>query len=176
MNRAPSTIYIRETIESAQTVFARYGTKLEENLKGLFTDLKSAICESKKISRKLGIDEICKKCDLEDGGSCCGKGIENYYDVPLLLANIALGTQLPERRFDKLSCYFLGPKGCVLLVRHTICVNFLCKRIYDYLNHEEIVNLQRVYGEEIHLTFVVHEKILEFLRSVENGRSHNKNH
>ncbi len=169
MNRAPSTTYIKDAIKSAQIIFDRHGNRLKEKLKVPLADLKNAIYESRKISIKLGINEICRRCDLEDGGSCCGKGIENYYDVPLLLANIALGTRLPEKRFDRLSCYFLGSEGCVLLVRHTICVNFLCKRIYDYLSHNEIVELQQICGEEIHLTFMVHEEILKFLRSIKNG-------
>ncbi len=165
-----STNYIEEAIKSAENIFMLHEDELKNFAGDLLLRAIDAAERSQQISREFGIDSVCMKCDTEEGGSCCGKGIENYYDVAILLANLLLGVKLPGNRFDPSGCYFLGERGCVLGLRHTICVNYLCERLYKHLGQAKVIKLQSVYGEEIHLTFLLHEKILKFLEKLHHER------
>ena len=105
----------------------------------------------------------CKRCDEEEGGSCCGAGIENRYPPPLLLINLLLGQALPAERCFANSCFFLGTDGCMLMARDVLCINYLCTGFQKSLAHEDLVRLQTVTGEEMETVFRVHEAVKQFL-------------
>lgn len=102
-------------------------------------------------------------CDRQEGGSCCGAGLEDKYDGILLLINRLAGIAVPGRRQDPGNCFFLGEKGCLLLARHVICVNYLCKKITDRVAHEALIDLREREGEELNTLFQLHERILRLL-------------
>ncbi|MBW1974955.1 MAG: hypothetical protein JRI45_05215 [Deltaproteobacteria bacterium] len=161
---ALSNSCVIETIEEAMKLHKRYSTELLSFLGDLLVRGYEATKVSRSTMHSLGIDEICKRCDIEEGGSCCAKGLENYYDSVLLLANLIVGVKLPVKRYAENGCFFLGPDGCVLTFRHTICVNYLCRAIYEKIGHENVVRVQKTCGEEMHLTFLICERIREFLQ------------
>ncbi|HEC31363.1 MAG TPA: hypothetical protein ENI41_02610 [Deltaproteobacteria bacterium] len=159
---------ITDKISLARDLFGIAGTTLmnDKHIRGLLAEVIEKARTSRQVMQELRINELCRQCDEEEGGSCCGAGIENRYDAVLLLLNLLAGVNLPASRFDEKSCYFLGPEGCVLKIRHTLCVNFLCDKIEENLSLEELVRLQEVIGEEIDLTFVLYEAVRKFLRSL----------
>jgi hypothetical protein len=106
-----------------------------------------------------GVLTACTHCDEEEGGSCCGAGIENKYTPVLLLINLLLGVTLPDRRISSNSCFFLGPAGCRLKARHVICINYLCTRLQKEIPTWALQSLQAVTGEEMDTIFILHEKI-----------------
>jgi len=116
-----------------------------------------------------GIVEVCRDCDLKEGGSCCGRGIEDRYTGLLLLINLLLGCRLPGTRHDPSGCYFLGERGCVLKARHVICINYLCKKITDRFPPERLAPLREREGEEINLLFLLTERVREALRDISAG-------
>jgi hypothetical protein len=144
---------IHRTIERAQKVYLSFENPLRKSLSSLLENARKAVLRSRELYRNLGVSEICSRCDRDEGGSCCGAGIEDRYGEELLVANIMAGISLPSSRFDEKSCYFLGPEGCILFFRHTLCVNFLCKRLYESLGMQKIILIQNTVGEEIELTF-----------------------
>ena len=101
----------------------------DRRLMGLLQDLEIAIRDSRQTMEEIGITPICRDCEEKEGGSCCGKGLENKYSETLLLINLLLDISLPKTRYDQKSCFFLGNKGCLLAARHVICVNYLCAKI-----------------------------------------------
>jgi len=113
---------------------------------------------------ELKIVEICKHCDEQEGGSCCGTGMENKFDTFLLLVNLLLGVSLPEHHLRTESCYLLTDEGCVLKVRLVLCVDFLCDKILNRLSVEELLSLQKISGEELIAGFRLYEAIKKFLR------------
>ncbi|MGD8982379.1 MAG: hypothetical protein PVH99_05570 [Desulfobacteraceae bacterium] len=130
----------------------------------LLDKLKGAIHASHKEMAEAGVVNECRDCEEREGGSCCGSGLENRYDGSLLLINLLLGVKLPRQGYDPSSCFFLGAQGCLLLARHVICVNYLCKKITERIDAEKIAALQEKEGVELERLFHLQEKIKEKIR------------
>ena len=160
---------ISEKIKIASDLFGAWGNDLwrDAEVKGLLEILIENLSASGKVNRDLGVLAVCKHCDEEEGGSCCGAGIENRYSPHLLLVNLLLGVTLPEERCFADSCYFLGKEGCSLEARDVLCINYLCTRIQRLLGHESLLTLQTVTGKEMETVFLLHEAVKRFI----NGRS-----
>jgi len=101
---------IEEKIAWAQHCYQEFGDDLlkEKKLVDLLAHLKAAVVVSRREMALTGIIEICRRCDQEEGGSCCGAGLENRYDGWLLLINLLLGVKLPKTRQETDSCFLLG--------------------------------------------------------------------
>jgi len=111
-----------------------------------------------------GIVDLCSECERNEGGSCCGNGLENNYNGWLLLINLLLNVTLPKKRHDPKSCFFLGKTGCTLLARHVICVNYICKKITDRIDPQAIKALRKKEGEELNTLFLLHENVKKICR------------
>ncbi len=123
------------------------------------TRLKDAIQASHKEMGEAGILDICRDCEKNEGGSCCGAGLENKYDGWLLLINLLLDVRLPKKRHDKESCFFLGEVGCLLKARHVICVNYLCKKITDQIAPHKLNAMREKEGIELDILFLLNERL-----------------
>jgi len=116
-----------------------------------------------------GVFHICARCDTEEGGSCCGNGIELRYDVVLLLLNLLLDAELREDRLMHESCHFLGERGCTLPARQVLCVNYLCRQITQTLPTPDIIHVQEVCGKELDVQHRVYEYLASRLRRTESA-------
>ncbi len=167
---------IREKISWARKIYENEGKRflLDREAARLLSALEQAVVSSKKAMKRAGVLDRCRVCDTAKGGSCCGKGIEDRYDGYLLLINLALGVDLPGKRWDERSCFFLSPCGCCLRARHVICINYLCKEILDHVNPHALKELQAFEGEEIETLFRLKERIKKILRKQDTLFSPNK--
>ena len=138
--------------------------KREPHIHQLIEKLEGCLENSREAMLELGIVETCKHCDEEEGGSCCGAGLENKFDTILLLMNLLLGVSLPERHHRPDSCYLLTDKGCRLKVRLVLCVDFLCPKILNTLSRGDLMRLQQVSGDELTTGFMLYDAIKKFLR------------
>jgi hypothetical protein len=129
----------------------------------LLRKAREAIHASQTGMAEAGVVDECKDCEEREGGSCCGAGLENKYGGVLLLINVLLGVKLPKQRYDPSSCFFLGQGGCLLLARHVICVNYLCKKITDRIDPQKIAALREKEGMELELLFHLQERIKKIL-------------
>jgi hypothetical protein len=136
----------------------------DKEIAELLDELKGAIHASHKEMAEAGVVDECRDCEEREGGSCCGAGLENRYDGSLLLINLLLGVKLPEQGYDPSNCFFLGEQGCLLLARHVICVNYLCKKISDHIDSKKIAALQGKEGVELELLFHLQERIKKKIR------------
>ena len=125
----------------------------------LLERLQESIGATRNAMFELGVVAQCRHCEEEEGGSCCGSGIEERYDEVLLLINLLLGVSLPTEKKSENSCYFLGENGCTLLARHVLCVNYLCAKLRKALPHEALMVMQDLAGEELSAEFILHEAI-----------------
>ncbi len=159
---------IQEKIEWADTCFNKYKKILLEDKKSsqLLDDFEKASSESFKEMHEIGLVNQCRQCEEEEGGGCCGAGIENRYSGTLLLINRLMGVKLPSDRPDSKSCFFLGPKGCTLRARHVICINYICKKITDNIPEKNINHLRNKEGLEIEILFILNERIKTILRNL----------
>jgi hypothetical protein len=162
---------IHKKIEFTQNLYKNRRNEFlsDPHIHNWLEKLRQKIDITRKALFKSGIFAICKHCE-EEGGSCCGAGIENRYDVVLLLINLLLGVSLPEKRFESKSCFFLNENGCTLVARHDLCVNYLCSKIKQTLTLDEIIKVQTLAGDELDTLFIVHEAIKKFINSKNNDQ------
>ena len=139
----------------------------DRRLMELLRDLKIAIRDSRQTMEEIGLTPLCRDCEEKEGGSCCGKGLENKYSETLLLINLLLGISLPKTRYDQKSCFFLGNKGCLLAARHVICVNYLCAKINNSISPDRILLLREKEGIELNLLFLINERVKKLLMNAE---------
>jgi len=162
---------IEEKIAWAQHCYQKFGNDLikEKKLGNLLAHLKDVVAASHREMALTGIVEVCRRCEMEEGGSCCGAGLENRYDGWLLLINLLLGVKLPETRQQTDSCFLLGRNGCLLMARHVICINYLCKKVTGLIDPRVIIKLREKESEEVNTLFILHESIKTVLRKWTNA-------
>jgi hypothetical protein len=150
-----------ERLDAAKRLFEEYGRLLKEDgdISSLLVRYREAVKASWDAMRETGIIDECTACAVDDGGSCCGRGIEDHFDVTLLILNLLLGSALPDRPYDEKGCWFLGRMGCLIEARHVICVNYLCKRIYRNIPLDRIHCFQTRMSNETSLAFMLEERI-----------------
>jgi hypothetical protein len=156
---------IRRKIIKAQDLFAQWGEALRQDphIISLLETLALKIAASNQVMDDLGLSDICRRCDEEEGGSCCGAGIENKYTPSLLLINLLLGKSLSEKRLGPSDCFFLSEKGCDLTFRQVLCVNYLCRKIQETLPHDRLTRLLQITGEEMDAGFTLDEAVKKFI-------------
>jgi hypothetical protein len=159
---------IQKKIEQARELHSVWGGKLrrDPSIQDLLVRLEKSLETSREAMLSHGIVDACKQCDEDEGGSCCGAGLENKLDEILLLINLLLGVSLPECHCRPDSCYLLSARGCILKVRLVLCVDFLCTKILSSLTHQELIRLQNIAGEELVIGFMLYDTIKKNLRSM----------
>jgi hypothetical protein len=165
-NTCDAGFSIKEKIEAAHALFRNWGDRLltDPFIRELMARVDLKIAASGKAMLEVGILSACRRCEEDEGGSCCGAGIENKYDVALLAVNLLMGETLAaERRFPA-SCFFLGSEGCTLKARHTLCVNFFCVSVQKALALDDLVRVQKTIGDEMVTTFLLIEAVKKYIR------------
>lgn len=165
------SLTIQEKITRARDLLKAWEEELraERSLSDSLACLQACIEASRQIMEEIGVVTECRRCEEEEGGSCCGSGIENRYTEVLFLINLLLGVPLPEGAGRPKSCYFLGETGCTLLARHVLCVNYLCARLRERLAPAQLTRLQDASGEELETEFRLYELIKRFLNRRADG-------
>ena len=159
---------IDEKIIWADNCFDRYKKTFlkDKETAQLLKKLQEASAQSLKEMIETGLVDECRKCEEEEGGACCGAGIENRYSGTLLLINLLLGIKLPAKAPDAKSCFFLSPGGCILRARHVICVNYICRKITDRIPGRMLNHLREKEGKELDTLFMLNERIKFILRDL----------
>ncbi|MDR3556335.1 MAG: hypothetical protein P4L55_16395 [Syntrophobacteraceae bacterium] len=157
---------ISEKIAIAKRLHAALGDelKMDPQVSVRLEELSVRVKDSSELCLSSGLGEACRICEQDEGGSCCGEGIENRYSPELLLINLLLGVTLPESRKCSRSCYFLGEVGCTLQVREILCINYLCGKLQKTFPPEILRRLQEVNGAEMDLIFGLHDRVKTFVR------------
>ncbi len=158
---------ISEKIAIANKLHDRWGEALKSDpeISAGLGELSARVAASSELCLSSGVAKECKVCEEEEGGSCCGAGIENTYSPELLLINLLLGVRLPDFRSSSGSCFFLGEGGCRLSAREILCINYLCKKLQKTIPPEMRLRLQEVNGAEMDFIFLLHERIKRFIMS-----------
>jgi hypothetical protein len=162
---------IAAKITWAETQLRQYGEQLRAD--AITAELLERLLPATEACRQAmadtGIVELCATCERDEGGSCCGAGLENRYDGVTLLVNLLLGAELPDRRRDPASCFFLGADGCLLTARDVICVNFICQKIADEVSPQQLGPLREREGIELETLFALHARVAALLGEEADG-------
>jgi hypothetical protein len=158
---------INEKITIAKDLHGRWGEALrtDPGISAQLKELSVRVEASSSLCLLSGVARACRLCDREEGGSCCGAGIEDRYTPELLLINLMFGVTLPESRNSAKSCHFWGERGCVLSARDILCVNYLCSKLQKTIAPEKLLELQEANGLEMELLFILHDRIRKFIRT-----------
>ncbi|MCK8602099.1 hypothetical protein [Desulfoferrobacter suflitae] len=157
-----SAIPIEQKLELAEQLFRSQKKELahDQRISRLVAQLQHALHLSWQCMTALGIGKSCAACDsTAPRGSCCSRGLENKYDVSLLIANLLFGVNLPRTHVRRESCYFLSPRGCTLTVRNMLCVDYLCPELEAKLGSRAVAAIQTVTAEEVTTTFLLCDQI-----------------
>jgi hypothetical protein len=157
---------IERRIQSARGLHAKWSGDLSRE-KGIMKSLekyRGAIPRTFEHMLRAGVARACSFCAAGPAGSCCFESVEDWYDDVLLLINLLLGVELPEKREIAESCFFVGGKGCRLLARHAFCVNYLCPALIGSLEAGEKRKLLSATGEELLAGWELEKKLRPWLK------------
>ncbi len=157
---AEKAAWARRCYREAKEVFLADGV-----VSNLLDRLAKAIGATRRAMLVAGVVDTCRHCEEQDGGSCCGAGIEDRYSSLLLLINLLLGARIPEQRLNPSSCWFLERSGCSLRARHTLCVNYLCTKAVEGKDPQNIAELRAREGIELECLFHLQERLHTLLRT-----------
>ncbi len=115
----------------------------------LLDQLAGAMVGTSTARDSSGVALRCLRCHQEEGGTCCGSGIDDHFDSMLLLVNLLLGSRLPPRRANPKDCRFLGPDGCTMQTRQVLCLNYLCSGAERSVSASGLASLRDMEGIEI---------------------------
>jgi hypothetical protein len=151
---------------AAQRIFRLCGSQLRQEswFGGVIDRYREAIDQTGKMMYKLGVAAACERCAQKGAGSCCFSGVENNYNVVLLLINFLLGHPPPETGEIKGKCLFVGKGGCKLLARHYYCQCFLCNDLKAELGGAAAQCLNQTVAQEIAVGWEVEETLRQWLR------------
>ncbi len=140
----------RGLLQRARQLLARRGEFFGEHprLPGLLEDYQRTIRRTGELSGELGLPAMCTSCAARRE-VCCFRGVERRYDENLLFLNLLLGAPIPESRLQDDACWFCGPRGCLLVAKHSFCLNFYCQAVKEALGAEGLARLRRQVGREL---------------------------
>lgn len=133
----------------------------------LLAELRVSIAASRESMIAAGLVEACRACEEEEGGSCCGCGMEDHYDGMLLLINLLLGVSIERERRDAQSCPFLGAAGCRLAARDHVCVNYLCVKVSERISPSAVGEMRRCQGRELNTLFLLSDHLTVLLGRIQ---------
>ena len=164
----PQNIPIEEKRDWALEQYRLYGARLREDdaVQRLLAELRARVAASNEAMIAAGVAEDCRACEEQEGGSCCGRGMEDHYDGVLLLINLLLGAVIEAQWRDEESCVFLGSAGCRLPARDHICVNDLCMKVGERISTPALAEMRKRQGRELHTLFVLTDHVTSLLRGI----------
>jgi|GEM_PF-389574 len=157
-----------EKVFLAQEIFENYGEyffKLKDFM-DLLKNYERAIEVSNKRMEEFQSFSECYVCTVLEGKGCCKAGLENEATVAIILLNLLLKKDLPKEREVQGRCFFVGPVGCKLFARPSLCREFFCRRLLDTFKQDEYVLITQAIAEELTLQGLLVryiKKELEFL-------------
>jgi len=150
----------------ARTLFEEVGRYLTE-----CGDIRISLELIKKLERNLQnqmaamhMSTLCSQCGSQKGGGCCSIVMANETDAVLFLMNMLLGREITRYRDDGFECFFLGNKGCTLLLKPFFCLNYNCKKIMSGNTREDIAKLEKTSAHLLNQQFALEQMIRNELK------------
>lgn len=149
---APAGAAALAALAKARSLLETYGPQLaaDPEQARLLGEYHQEILRSHGLMLAKLVFADCEVCAGVDGGvSCCFEGAEDWYYPLLLLANLLMGVEPSLDRRRPGDCLFNGQRGCELLARYGICLNFFCPDLCARLGEADLLLLRRAVGREL---------------------------
>ena len=91
--------------------------------------LREHACALDEQMRAMEMGQRCGQCAATPGGGCCSAFMAGNADAVQLLINLLMGIDVIHREQSGENCGFLGPQGCLFLVKPIFCLNYNCSHI-----------------------------------------------
>lgn len=117
-------------------------------------------------SRMAGMNmfSLCKRCGAQAGGGCCSAFMANETDAILLMINMLLGVRVSPQRDDSFECRYLGPEGCIFMVKPIFCLNYNCRHILDGNESHVLKDLELAAAAVLQEQVALEGRILSFIK------------
>jgi hypothetical protein len=154
-------------IAKAKEAYAKFGGQIAAHpeLAGLLTKFGEQIDATNQLFKDLEVAADCAACCDREKGPCCFDGAQGWYDLRLLLINLLLGVEVPDRPELVDDCWFNSPTGCKLLAKDSICLNFFCPEIQARLSEDELLRLRQQVGRELLACVDLEASLLPWLKA-----------
>ncbi len=155
-----------QKISRTNELFALHGKNLlreEKIIKALHQLEKHAKALSEQMLL-MQLDRLCSKCASTDNGGCCSSYMEANSNVILLLINRLYGVLIEKQHQREAECSFLGPGGCILLVKPVFCLNYNCSHITDQSSEQDMTTLELAAGQVLGQQTQLEDIIVEYIR------------
>jgi hypothetical protein len=122
-----------EKLAAARTLFAELAGRLTAS-KLLTEELERLRSHTQALDRHMeamDLGQLCGGCAANPGGSCCSAYMAGNTDAIQILINLLLGVNVGQQQDSRENCCFLGPQGCLFLVKPIFCLNYNCTHILD---------------------------------------------
>ena len=149
----------------AHELYQRWGRQFlaDPSLAALLGVYQAAIDACLAAYQANDISEYCRRCGEEDHLACCFLGAEKWYGHRLLMLNMMLGAQIPEERELEGECFFMGTKGCKLMARCGICLNFFCPSLVAVLGQPQVNKLLKLVGRELWVSMEAEQRLANLI-------------
>lgn len=138
-------------LRAARQAFARLGAAMAvgQGLARAAEACRVEIARTWELFHGLGVAAACGACGAKRPGGCCFPEVALNHSREQLLANLLLGAELPEGKEIADSCFFVGDKGCKLMLRDSFCVNYFCPGLHARLGPAAMAELSAQVGREV---------------------------
>jgi hypothetical protein len=158
---------VSQYISEAKKVYAELGGEIlsHAEMAELLAKFKQQIEGTNRLFKGLDVAADCAACCARDKGPCCFDGAQDWFDLRLLLINLLLGVDVPDRPQLADDCWFNSPTGCKLLAKDSICLNFFCPDIQARLSEEDLTALRQQVGRELLACLDLEAALLPWLQN-----------
>ena len=115
--------------------------------------------------RAMDLGRLCTACAARPDGGCCSALMADNTDAIQILINLLVGVEVARQADDGGQCCFLGPRGCVFLVKPIFCLNYNCTHILAQSQPERLDTLYRLTGAVLSQQTRIEFLLLDWLRA-----------
>lgn len=122
---------VNDKLNQARMLYARLDGRAAD-VPGLTEALAQLRENARALDEQMRVMEMgqrCGQCAAAPGGGCCSAFMAGNADAVQLLINLLMGVDVIHREQSGEDCGFLGPQGCLFLIKPIFCLNYNCSHI-----------------------------------------------
>ena len=160
---------VNDTLRVARQLFQEQGARLlqQQDILDALTKLQQGEAELNRHMQAMNMGRRCSACAAGTNGGCCSSFMAGNTDAILLLINLLLGRAIKQHNNGDECCY-LGPQGCIFIIKPIFCLNYNCGHIKEAATKKEMRALEMLsgalLGKQTELEAVILERLAEIIR------------